>query len=71
MIFLESIGSRACLSAINAKNQQIAKQALGFTLFDVKPSVLFTPNSSLQHTVCIRSGSCIFRFRRILTDIIH
>ena len=39
MIFLECIGSRACLSAINAKNQQIAKQTLGFTLFDVKPSV--------------------------------
>ena len=65
-------GSNPSLSAINAKNQQIAKQTLGFTSNNVKPSVLFTPNSSLQHTVCIRSGSCIFRFRRInLTDIIH
>ena len=65
-------GSFSSLSAINAENQQIAKQALGFTSNNVKPSVLFTPNSSLQHTVCIRSGSCIFRFRRInLTDIIH
>lgn len=38
-------GSNPSLSATNAKNQQIAKQTLGFTLFDVKPSVLFTSNS--------------------------
>ena len=45
MIFLECIGSRASLSAINAKNQQITKQTLGFTSNNVKPSVLFTSNS--------------------------
>lgn len=38
-------GSNPSLSAINAKNQQIAKQTLGFTSNNVKPSVLFTSNS--------------------------
>ena len=46
MIFLESIGSRACLSAINAENQQIIKQTPNFTPKNVKLGVfiLFKTN---------------------------
>ena len=39
MIFSESVGSRACLSAINAENQQIAKQTPNFTPKNVKLGV--------------------------------
>ena len=36
MIFSESVGSGASLSAINAENQQIVKQAPNFTPKSVK-----------------------------------
>lgn len=39
MIFSESVGSGACLSAINVGNQQITKQTPNFTPNNVKLGV--------------------------------
>ena len=70
MIFLESIGSRACLSAINAENQQITKTP-SFTPKNVKLGVFVLFKKTAEQYRIIATFFVIRLYEVILLLVIY